>query len=447
MAEAETHTEEKKLEPTFERTDVAPCRIQLKVQVAAERVTEILEEKFREINEGVSVPGFRRGKAPRPLLERKFGKTIRDELKGELLEKSFHEALEKAELEPVGHPDIKEESVRFADNEPFAYEATFEIMPKIDVKDYFGMEADRRKVEVTDKDVEEAIGHLRDHKAEWTPVADDEKSADGDQLIADFTLTLGDKEIDRSENTTLAVAPGISIYGVEVKDLHEKLRGKKAGQKIKAAFEIPKEHPHKELAGRKVDLAGTIKSIKRKILPELDEAFLKALDMDDVAELRDETARKLKRGREAEEDERLKDEILQKIVDRHDFPIPDALANHAETEAVDRFRANLYMQGVAEEEIAKAVEGKRAELRQMGVKALKAVLVVDRIAEQERIFATEDMVDERLSRIAQQYGRWPHEMRQQFEEQGMMKSLRREIRADLVRDEILKKAKVKEAGA
>jgi trigger factor len=437
--------EELRLDPQVEREDIGPCKMRLKICVAAEKVREVVEKRFDALRETVEVPGFRRGRAPRALLERKFGRTIRENLRDEMIGKALSEAVEKSQLEVIGEPELNTEGARVEEGHPFAFEATCDVMPKIEVRDYFGIEVTRRKVDVTEPEVDAAIERWRDEHAEWVPV-DNEPIAEGHLVVADVSLLCAGEELDRAENAEIVVRDNVEVHKVPVPGFVERLTGRRAGDTVEVAFEIPKDHPSPLLAGKECTLRFTIHEVKRLERPEIDAELLRSLDMDTVEEFRAEFRKAIRRAKEASEDDRLKDEILEEIVRRNEFPLPDPLVRAAQDEAIRRFKAHLYLQGAPEEEIERLVHEHNQRLREMGERAVRTLLVVDRIADKERIFATEDMVEERIARIAQEYGRWPHEMREYLEERDLLRSLRHEIRTELVRDELLKRAQVREEG-
>src|ERR1041384_2128615 len=172
-AHAHTHEDEKKLEPKVEIQEVGPCKHKLKVEIAADRVKERIEHKYHELAESVELPGFRKGNAPRAILERKFGKALLDDLKFELLSASFEEIKETQKLEPVGEPDVAEvEKLAIEAGKPFAYDVTIEVRPTIEVKSYEGLKVTKPSIAVEEKDIEAVMKSFLESKAELVPAED-----------------------------------------------------------------------------------------------------------------------------------------------------------------------------------------------------------------------------------------------------------------------------------
>lgn len=437
--------EEKKLSPKVEMSDVGPCKVKLRVEIAAERVHEEIEHKYEELNESVALPGFRQGKAPRNLLEKKFGKALLDDLKFELLNRSFEEAKDDKDLEPVGDPDIAEpEKLAVEDNKPFVYELTIETRPKVEVKGYEGLKVKKPKAAVEEKDVEAVLRGYQESKAELVP-ADDGAAKDGDQIIADLTLLLGDKAIDTAENNALFLTDDISFYGVELKDYHKAVAGKKIGDTVDYPVKLPENFPMKEHAGKDATVRTAIKSVKRKKFPEIDAEFAKKhFDMDTVDELKADIRKKILREKEEAAKHEMGRKLVDDLVSANDFPMPEGLISSGAEEALARLQMDLTMKGVPEEEIKKKIEEERGTSKENMAKALKAHFILEHLAAKEKIFVTEEQVEERVGKIAAQYGRWPHEMKAYLEEQGLLAQLRRSMREELTREFLLSKAVIEE---
>ena len=449
MAEAHTHdhehAEEIKLEPKFELQDVGPCKIKIKVEIAADKVKELVEDKYRELNESVTLPGFRKGKSPRNVLERKFGKALLDDVKVEILSGSFEEVKEAKKLEPVGEPVVADvEKLAVEEGKPFAYEVTIEVRPSIDVKNYEGIKVAKPAVAVDDKDLEAVLRGFQESKAELVP-AEDGTAKEGDQLIADFLLLVDGQEADKAENSALFLNEDISFYGVELKEFHKAVAGRKAGETLDYPVKLPADFAVKAHAGKDAVIRTSIKSLKRKQFPEVDADFAKKhFDMDSVDELKEHVKKRVQKEKEARARAVMGEQIVEEIVKSNDFPMPEGLIESGAEEAMRRLHVDLAMKGTAEEEILKVLEKEKGQSKENMTKALKAHFILEHLAQKEKIFVTEDQVEERVGQIATQYGKWPHEMKAYLEEQGLLAQLRRSMREELVREFLLSKAVIEE---
>jgi trigger factor len=447
MAHAHTHEhdEETKLEPKAEVSEVGPCKHKVKVEISADKVKERIEHKYHELAESVELPGFRKGHAPRNVLERKFGKAMLDDLKFELLSASFEEIKEEKKLEPVGEPDVAEvEKLAIEPGKPFAYEVTVEVRPTITLKAHEGLKVSKPSVAVEEKDIEAVLKSFLDQKSELVPV-EDGGAQEHDQMIADFALVVDGKTIDQGENNALFLNDDISFYGLRLNEFYKAVLGKKAGDSVDYATRLPADFAHKELAGKDAVIRTTIKAIKRKKLPPLDADFAKKhFDMDSLDELREDVKKRISREKETRARAVMGDRLVDELVKENPFPMPAGLIEAGAAEALQRAHLDLAMKGVPEDQIAQTMEKEKGSSRDSMEKALRAHFILEHLAQKEKIFVVEDQVEERVAQLASQYGKWPHEMRQYLEERGLLTQLRRNMREDLVKEYLLSKAVIEE---
>jgi len=430
--------EKKKLEPKAEIAEVGPCKLKIRVEVDAAKVHERVEDEYKKLAQTAELPGFRKGHAPRTILERKFGKAVLDDLKFDLLSNSFEEVKESKNLDPLGEPDIDVEKLEVKDNAPFAYEVTIEVKPKLDVKNYAGLKVKKTEAAVADAEIDEQLDRLREDHAELVPA--DGPAADGDQVIGDFELLIDGGTKEKAENVALFLNDKIAFHGVELPEFHKAVAGKKAGDAVDYPLMLADDHPDKALAGKKATIAAKIKAVKRRRLPEIDAAFAKTFDADSVDELKGEIRKQILREKEREGRAAQAAQILDQILKENDFPLPEGLIAASTKEAQDRARAQLIMRGAPEKEVEEAVAKHEAESREAMVRHLKERFVLEEIARKEKIFVTEDDVDARIQSMAGEAGRHPHEIRSLMEEREMLGPLRRSMREDAVKEFLLSKA-------
>jgi trigger factor len=432
--------EKKKLEPKAEIAEVGPCKLKIKIEIPAAKVHERVEDEYKKLAQTAELPGFRKGHAPRPILERKFGKAVLEDLKFELLSGSFEEVKEEKHIEPLGEPEIDVEKIEVKDNTPFAYEVTIEVKPKIEVKNYSGLKVKKAEASVSDADLEQQLKDLREEHAELTP--SEEPAAAGDQVVGDFELMLDGASKEKAENVALFLNDKIAFHGVELPEFHKALAGKKAGDAVDYPLMLADDHPDKALAGKKAQITAKIKAVKRRRLPELDAAFAKTFDMDSIDELKEDLKKHLLREKEREVKAAQVHQILDQVLKDNDFALPEGLIAASTKEAQERARGELLMRGAKEEDVDAAVAKHEGESRDALIRHLKERFVLEEIAKREKIFVTEDEVDVRIQAMAGQAGRHPHELRSMFEEREMMSSFRRSMREEKVREFLLTKAVV-----
>src|SRR3989304_1272629 len=245
----ETETEVAHLNPKADLEEVGPCKYKIKVEVSLEKVKEKLDEKYKELSDNLSLPGFRRGRAPRKLLERKFGKDVLNELKQELLTASFDEVIEEKKLEPIGDPQLDFDKIDLKDDAPFNYELVIETRPKFELSEYKGIKVKKPAVKVTAKEIDNALNNLREMKAEYVS-AEDGKAKQDDQIVADFELTCEEKQVLKSDNASLLLNDKIAFYGVMLPEFYKLIVGKKVGNNVEYDITLPDNFKEKILVGK-----------------------------------------------------------------------------------------------------------------------------------------------------------------------------------------------------
>jgi trigger factor len=442
---AHTHThEEKKFSPKSEVKEVGPCKLEIRIEVSAERVKEEIDHKYKDLNDSMALPGFRKGHAPRNVLERKFGKALLDDLKFELLSGSFEEVKEEKKLEPVGEPELEADKISLEEGKPFVFDMKIEVRPTFEVKQYEGLKVTKPPVTVDDKDIENVLKGFQESKGELIP-AEDNLAREGDQLTADFTLIVDGKPVDTGENNAVFLTPDIQFFGKELPEFYKAIVGKKVGDAVEVPVKLPENFVDKAHAGKDASIKATIKGVKQKKLPPVDADFAKKhFDMDSVDELRADIRKRIEREKETAGRVAMGEKIVEDLVKANDFPMPEGLISSGTEEALRRSQLDMAMKGVPEDEIKKVMDQDKTGSRENMAKALKAHFILEHLAQKEKIFVTEDQVEERVGQMAAQYGKWPHEMKAYLEEQGLLSQLRRSMREELVKEYLLSKAVIEE---
>jgi trigger factor len=441
MVEEIQEQEEIKLQPKAAIENVDPCKVKVTIEVSVDKIKLLVDRKFQRLNDSVQMPGFRRGHAPRNLLERKFGKDVLEELKTDIVANAFKEVAEDKKIEAVQEPHVVDaEKLELRVDAPFSYAVEIEVLPTVEVKPYSGLKVKKIALSATDKDINDAIEDLRDQNGAWEPVEGEAQK--GDQIVADMVLSADGKQVATQENASLILAEQIRILGTPLPEFHKAFVGQKNGATIEYSVDLPKDFEDPELQGKKANIKATVKSLKRKKLPELNAEFLKKFDCDNVDELKDEVKKRLQKERDQEAKVRMQSDILTQILEANEFPLPESLIKQWAAEQMRATAMNLMQQGAPEDEIRKFLDEKKDTMTADAKRALKEHILIDQIAKKEKIFVTEEEVDKRIEEMASSMGRWPAEFRQMLEEQGMITTLRRRLKIDKVLDYLLSKATI-----
>ena len=262
--------------------ELSPSRRALNVEVALEQVAATMEATLKELSRKIHVPGFRKGKVPPEIIQRRFQSDIQEEVLRELIPDSYRQALTQVELTPVSQPRV--EDVHFHAGEPLRYRAIVEVKPPVTMKDYRGIPLERKAVEVTDQEVERALEFLREDAAEYAPMEGWPAMRD-DLIVLDHEGSIHGKPFKggSGKNLTLLLGRGGYLPGFE-----EEVVGLQKGDSKQFRLTFPADSPRKDLAGRTAEFRVTIKEVKKRRVPELNDEFARtAGDVESVAALRD----------------------------------------------------------------------------------------------------------------------------------------------------------------
>lgn len=441
MVEETQEQQEQKilLEPKVDLQHVGPCKLKVSFEVAVDKVRQVVDDKYAKLNKAVQLPGFRKGHAPRSLLERKFGKEISDDVKHLLIENSVKEAIDAKKFEPLIEPKLlNEEAVQFKADAPFTFALEVEVRPSIEIKSYTGLKVKKPTIEVTDADVAQQIERHREAKAEWEPV--EEAAKEGDQVIQDMELVTDGNVVTSEENVALALHDKISLLNAPIPEYYKAIVGHKAGDTVEYTTKLPKETEDPKLADKEVVVRSKIKSVKRKKLPELNDDFAKSLDLDSLDELRQETKKFLTQQKEEDAKADMYGQILRELTAQNEFPLPEGLVQKGASEHLQRLAVDMICRGAPQEVVQAELEKNKDKAQEQATLHLKQQLIIEHIASKEKIFVTEDEVDRRIEQIAARQGRWPTEVRDYLEQNDMLRALRGQMRTEKVLEYLLSKA-------
>lgn len=410
--------------------DAGPCRKKLSVTVPAERVAEEIDRAFLEVVRGVHVPGFRVGHLPRRVAEMRFGKAVRDEVRGQLLEKAFGEAMEKHGLVPIGRPELDAGEAVVEAGKPFAFEVVVEVRPKVTIPDLKGITVRRPAVEVSGQDVEKAVEDLRLDRAELRP-APDGVVAERDVAVLDAAVVLGGERIIEAENVQYR-HPSEVLAGISVPGIAKEILGRKSDESFSVKVTLPGNFKVPEHAGKEADLQLTVREVKRFHLPELDAEFAKSLDFDSVEELRAEAEKAVRREKQVQAERALDAAILDAILARAPVELPEGIVKKEIGQVLSRYQADLHMQGASPEAIEEKLAQVQGDAAEHVAREFRVAFLTDEIARTRNLFVTEGEIQEQVNLMASRYGRPVEEMRRYLEQRDLFPSLRGRLRESKV---------------
>lgn len=405
--------------------DPSQIRRTLEIAVPAAEVAEATERAVAGLQKKVQLRGFRPGKAPASLIQRLYADEIRREVLNELVPKYLFKRAEEEGLVIVGSPEIRD--VHFQPGDPLRFTAEFEIQPEIELGEYKGIPIPYQEPEVTDEDIAERLEQLRREKAELVTV-EPRPLAEGDfALLAIESLAGADPPI-RQEDLSLEIGGEDTLPAFT-----ENLLGMSPGEEKEFDVRYPEDYGQPRLAGRTVRFRVRVKAVRRQELPELNDEFAKDLgDYMNLEELREAVRRSILMERQAEARRQAEQRLVEKLVEMHDFPVPQAyVERQLELEAA-RSAQLFESQGLDPGKLnwEKFVESRRDRV----VRDVKASLILEKIADREGIYATQDEVDREVQRIARQERQPVAAVRMRLEKQDGLRRIAHRIRTQKTLD-------------
>ena len=429
----------------FNVEEVGPCRKKVSVKIPSERVSAEFDKSYGNWVKSIPIPGFRPGKAPRKLVEKRFGEQVTLEVKQTLLDAAFEEALERNDLSPISDPELKIDEIEVVPAADMAFDFTVTVKPEFDLPDLKGIEVEVPPAVPTKDEVDAAMDDLRKRKATLRPVEDTAVET-GDVVTLKVRGMAGETEVLSDDNLPYEV--GSSWLGGLVADgLDDGLVGQKPGATTTAkAFAPPHAEQH-PLAGAEITVEAELIDVKRPELPKLDEDFAKAFDFDSVDELVETITRDVAGHKERERDRSIENLALTQLAEKSDFELPAELIEKEVEDLARRAAYELQMQDKSPEEIAGRLAEIRAQRAEESARELKAFFILDKIVEQERILVTENEVRDAVASIARHNQKTPEQMYTLLRDSGRLGSLRNQLRERKARDKLRGKVSVKDAAA
>ncbi len=415
------------------------CARELTIEIPVEDVERETARVTREFARVARLPGFRPGKAPAQLVRRRFWDDIKSEVVHTLVPASLENAFRERKLAPVGQPSIAE--LTFEPEQPLRFKAIFEVMPEIELGDYKGLEVEAAKVELTEEDLEGELAGLREQAATYVPV-EDRPAEEGDTVVASMVGVVTEPKERRDpiqlEEVRIQLGSESTLPGFK-----EALRGARAGDERQFSVTYPDDYPQGDLGGCTVAFTARVKGVQRKQLPALDDEFAQQVsDVKTLEELKAKLRAHLEEMRARREKELTRQHLLDALLARHDFPVPEALVEQQMNVRLQRQVRALMAQGIDPKRVD--VDWRRAWRagREAAVRETRLGLLLDRIAAAESLEASEDELSQEIERMAQQRQQTPEAVRARLTKEGNLDSIKDAIRSEKVIDFLLAQARL-----
>lgn len=375
----------------------------LTIEVSAEELDKAMQNAYLKARGKISIPGFRKGKAPRKMIEQMYGKGIfLEDAANALIPEHYSKALEECDLEIVSQPEI--DVTQAEPGKAFIFTAEVAVKPEVTLGEYKGVEVPKSETEVTDEDIDAEIKKEQEKNSK-TVTVEDRGAENGDITTIDFEGFVDGVAFEGGKGTDypLTLGSGSFIPGFE-----DQLVGAKAGDHVEVNVTFPEEYQAAELAGKAAVFQCDVKKVETKELPELDDDFAQDVsEFDTLAEYREDVKKNLTEKKEKEARAAKENAAVDKAIENAEMEIPDAMLNTQVRQMMNDFASRMQSQGLTMEQYFQftgmTAEKMQEEMKPQALKRIQTRLVLEKIAETENIEVSEDEVNEEISKMAEMY--------------------------------------------
>lgn len=418
--------------------DIGPCRKHVRVKVPQADIDHFRQEALDEVKETAAVPGFRPGRVPVKLIEKRYKKEITDQVRQKVLLGSLEQLADDKSLDPINQPDFDIETLILPDEGDFEYEFDVEVRPEFELPNYVGVTLQRPTREITDDDVDKYIERYLMQYRRIEPSSEPVQA--GDYIKADIECLSAGQLLQRFSNVHLQVRSKLRFLDGELENVDTLLAGAVPGTVKEAEIVISQESPSIAQRGETVQVRITVHTVDKAVLPELTPEFFESIGVDDLEEMRVNARGTLQRQLQYEQRQSARKQVLEKITESATWELPEELVSKQVENAMRREILELQQAGYTTQEIA----NREADLRRNSLtttrQGLKEHFVLDKIATKESIECEEHDIESEIYMMSLQRGENPRRVRARLQKSGLIENLEAQIRERKAVDFVLKSA-------
>jgi len=418
-----------------------PCKKKVIIEIPEATIKNASDKQYETFRREAIVPGFRKGRAPRRLLEKRFGKEAAEQIKLKLLADASDAAVKDNKIDVLRDPDIVLEKIELPAAGPMKFDFEVEVRPEFELPALEGVPVNRTKLKVTDDQIAKEIEQVQKWSGMWTPRQNGKIEID-DQVIAEVILKIDGAEEEKLDNIGINVRHNGSVGAVPVEKLDELLLGAKVDDVRQTSIDVPKTYFKEEYRGKKVDVKITVRDIKWLKPAPMDENLFKRLGVENENQLRDKVSASLLSRLEQQSQNEMAGQIYKYMLDNTNFDLPlDIVADQAET-LLRRQYINLLRQGLTREQVEEHIEQLKAGSEQQAKEQLKTFFIMDKVAEKLGITVSEEEINGYIAQLAVQQGHRPERVRDEMVRDGSLTQFKLEVREEKCIAKLLESAKI-----
>jgi len=418
--------------------DVSPLKKKILFDISWLEVKKELDTVYKNVGKKAKIKGFRQGRVPRNVLESLYKEHAEDEAISNLVNRYYWEALKENKINAVAQPDIDNNGIESEKN--FTFTAIVEVEPIIEPTGYAGLELEKEKYEVKDSDVEARLEEVRDMFSTMEEVEVDRGVSEGDFVVIDFEGFVDGKPLKemKAENYLLEVGSKKFVPGFE-----EQLIAMKKNNTEQIRIKLPDDYHAKNLAGEEVVFSVTLKNIKEKKLPEIDDKFIKNFDKyESLDDLKKDMKKTLEEENIAKANSAFKSLIIEKLLENNQFEVPQVFVNRQVSYMIADTQRRMAMRGMKRDETPERYKELYDHYKDEASKIVRTILLLKNIGEKESISVSDQEIEEKIRELAQLRGQNYDSLKESLESGNMLEDIRNEILNTKVFDFIEDKAKV-----
>jgi trigger factor len=418
--------DKQKLHQTVEMRDIGPCKKHIKVTIERADIDRRLNDKYTELVSDAEVPGFRPGKAPRKIIEKRFAKDVGEQVKAEIMLTSLEQLADEQDVAPLSAPDLDPASVAIPADGPMVYEFEVEVRPQFDLPNYKGLKLKRPVQTFTDDDVAEEERRILAPHGQLIPKPQGNAQV-GDYLIADITTRDGGRVISELKEVKLRVEPRLAFKDAVAERFAQECKGAGPGDTCVVHITLSDAAADESLRGKTVQANMTVKEVKSMRLPEMTDEFLESFGVRTVDQLRERIRVLLQRRLEYTQRQSAREQVLAQISAASQWELPQDLLLRQARKAMNRRLMEMRASGMSEDEIVGRQRLLQQDVLRSTALALKEHFVLQKIAEVEKLDVDDDDIRNEIDRIADQNDESPRRVRARLEKDDLIDALATEL--------------------
>ena len=452
--------------------DAGVLRRTLTVTIPRDSLSEEFDKDFDELGHDAVIPGFRKGRAPRRLIEKRFGREVGAQVQTRMLSNAYLAAVEKEDLKVLGDPlvwvgkkadaddsddaqssgeklmEMTEalEHIKLPADGDFTFRCEVEIKPEFDLPNLDGVKIEKLKLAISDEDVTKEIDRFRARRGTWAP-AEEGGAVEADNiLVCDLVVSVDGKEIARKENEQFAARPQ-SVQGAIISDFGEKVIGSKVGDTVKFEAALPDDYELEDHRGKTAAFELKILDVKRLKLPPIDAEFLTAQGFETETEFRDFVRQRMEQQLEEEVRRAMRDQARKYLLDNTKIDLPEGLSSRQTARVAARRMTELLRRGMPYDEIEKHADELKTGAKEQAIAELKLFFILERAASEFDVEVSEEELNGQIAQMAAMYGKRFDRMRDEISKDNGLIQMYLDLRDEKCIDKILEKAEIVEVAA